>query len=284
MSQRLLVIEDDPEMRTALLETLEEIEVEVKGVGSTDEALKVAAEFRPNLLVTDVRLPGRDGIEALAELKATFPECVGLVITGYADESAQDRAVQHKAWDYLYKPFHMDEFLGCVQRMMDRHQESREVVETGDEIHEGLALKLGENEFERKRLEAFQAFYVGVRSQALTNEEARHLWDRLEEHEVDLQLATNEEALRTLLQAWEEVIQVAANFTWLGGASLLPPRTSTEAPPKALFDTLIANVKAGKVGGHQRLSLAPLVRRLPPDVREREPRFKSLYDSFWSAA
>ena len=271
-------------MREALLDTLEEIEVEVLGVGSTDEALKAAEEFHPNLLVTDVRLPGRDGVEALAELRATFPDCVGLIITGYADENAQDRAVQHKAWDYLYKPFCMDEFLGCVQRMMDRHQESKKIVETGDELHQGFALKLGENEFERKRLEAFQAFYVGVRSQALTDDEARHLWDRLEEHEVDLQLAQDEEALQNLLRAWDDVVQVAANFTWLGGASVLPPRTSPEAPPRALFDTLIANVKAGKVGGHQRLSLAPLIRRLPPDVREREPRFKSLYDSFWSAA
>lgn len=271
-------------MLEALLDTLEDLQLEVKGVGSTDEALTVADSFPPDLLVTDVRLPGRDGVEALAELRARFPHCEGLVITGYADTGAQERAVQHKAWDYLYKPFEMDEFLACVQRMMDKEKGSREVAKTGDAIHKGFALKLDENEFERKRLEAFQAFYVGVRSQALSADEARHLWNRLEEHEVDLQLAKDEDALRGLLKSWEEVVQVAANFTWLGGAAVLPPESNPDAPPKTMFETLMRNVKNGRVGGHQRLSLAPLIRRLPPDIREREPRFKSLYDSFWGAA
>ncbi len=107
---------------------------EVTGVASGLEAIEHARELPFDLVITDVRMDGMDGLEALAEVRAERPELESMVITGYADEADSIRAVRLGVGEYLKKPFNMDEFVTAVERLLGerrrraRTQESESAV------------------------------------------------------------------------------------------------------------------------------------------------------------
>lgn len=113
----VLVIDDNADLAENIAEILEDFGVEVHLAADAEAALACFDERRWSLVVTDVRMPGIDGIELLSLLKERSPGTPILVMTGYADRETVTRAHESGALAVVNKPIDLDAFLELVERV-----------------------------------------------------------------------------------------------------------------------------------------------------------------------
>jgi two-component system, OmpR family, KDP operon response regulator KdpE len=130
---RILVVDDEPQIRKALTVNLRARGYDVDVAASGEEALGLAAAARPDLVILDLGLPGIDGIEVVAGLRG-WTEVPILVLSVREDERDKVEALDAGADDYVTKPFGMGELLARVRAALRRgqHVEVDPVVETPD--------------------------------------------------------------------------------------------------------------------------------------------------------
>lgn len=122
----ILLLEDDEKLRTMLQMVLEDEGYAVQAVPNGDEAIRQAAGETYDLIVTDIRMEGTDGLDALAAVKEQRPEIGSVVITGYSTEADCIRAVRLGVNDYLRKPFRVEELLEAIEKALSRrHQQGQ---------------------------------------------------------------------------------------------------------------------------------------------------------------
>lgn len=117
---KILILEDDDTFRGLLSKALEDRGYDVRAVGRGIEAVKLAAETAFDLIVTDIRMEGMDGLEALAQVKQSQPEVKSLVVTGYSNEDDSIRAIRLGVSDYLKKPFRLNTFVEAVRNALGK--------------------------------------------------------------------------------------------------------------------------------------------------------------------
>lgn len=116
MSQelRVLIIEDDPDVRLGCEQAMMLADLPVEGVGSAEEGLaRVKAGF-PGIVVTDMRLPKADGMEVLRRCQAMDADLPVIIITGHGDVETAVRALKNGALDFLQKPFSREDLLAAL--------------------------------------------------------------------------------------------------------------------------------------------------------------------------
>ncbi|MEG0860224.1 MAG: sigma-54 dependent transcriptional regulator [Pseudomonas sp.] len=113
---KVLLVEDDRALRQALGDTLELGGFDYRAVGSAEEALGAAAEEAFSLVVSDVNMPGMDGHQLLALLRARQPQLPVLLMTAHAAVERAVEAMRQGAVDYLVKPFEPRALLELVAR------------------------------------------------------------------------------------------------------------------------------------------------------------------------
>ncbi|GIX06327.1 MAG: acetoacetate metabolism regulatory protein AtoC [Candidatus Poribacteria bacterium] len=106
---RILVVDDDPAQRRTLTGFLRRLGYRALEAADGEEALQVAQEASPHLVISDVRMPGIDGITLLKRLRTLRPETAVLLITAFASYAQSVEAVKAGAWDYIPKPIDLDE-------------------------------------------------------------------------------------------------------------------------------------------------------------------------------
>ena len=116
---RVLVVDDEPQILRALTTNLRARGYEVAEAATGEEALAVAAQERPELVVLDLGLPGIDGIEVVHGLRG-WTQVPILVLSAREDEAAKVAALDAGADDYVTKPFGMDELLARVRAALRR--------------------------------------------------------------------------------------------------------------------------------------------------------------------
>lgn len=116
---RVLVVDDEPAIRRTLRANLAARGYDVAVAGSGDEALQLAAERPPQLVILDLMLPGLSGLEVCHLLRAASTVPI-LVLSARGEESTKVRALDLGADDYLTKPFGMDELLARVRALLRR--------------------------------------------------------------------------------------------------------------------------------------------------------------------
>jgi DNA-binding NtrC family response regulator len=104
MTRRILVVEDDSDLRSVLATYLEEKGYEVGEASDGAEAMGVLSNFRPGVILTDVRMPVMDGLELLHAVKERSPQIEVLVATAHGDMDSAVSAMREGAFDYLVKP------------------------------------------------------------------------------------------------------------------------------------------------------------------------------------
>src|SRR5262245_30937145 len=113
---RVLVVDDEPSVVDVFQEFLAAQGYEVTVVTSGEEAIKVAPTLRPDIVLTDINLPGVSGLEVMRHAKANDPEVAVIVVTGYASAATAIDALRQGAYDYVTKPFDLDEVHQIVER------------------------------------------------------------------------------------------------------------------------------------------------------------------------
>lgn len=122
MSDRwdVLVIDDEPVVRDAARLVLEQQGLKVAVAADGDAGLAHEALAQCRLVLCDVMLPGRDGFDVVADIRARRPEVPIVVITGYATTAMAARALDCGATAFLAKPFDEEELLEHVRRVLER--------------------------------------------------------------------------------------------------------------------------------------------------------------------
>ncbi len=115
---RILIIDDEPLMRMSIGDALKEEGYAVKETASGKEGLASLKDFCYDLIITDLRLPDMDGVEVLKACKRYSPETMVVLITAYASVDTAVQAMKYGAYDYITKPFSMDELLIMVKRLV----------------------------------------------------------------------------------------------------------------------------------------------------------------------
>jgi two-component system nitrogen regulation response regulator GlnG len=118
--KHILVVDDEQAVCWALQRALTEEGHAVAVAASAEEALQQAARQRPDAVILDVRLPGMDGLTALGRLRHLCPDAPVIVVTAFGDLNTAVKAVEGGAFDYLAKPFDLNQALDAVSRALRR--------------------------------------------------------------------------------------------------------------------------------------------------------------------
>ncbi|OQW35824.1 MAG: sigma-54-dependent Fis family transcriptional regulator [Nitrospira sp. SG-bin1] len=107
-NDRILIVDDDPSMRTALMETVKRLGYSVQGAVDGMDAVERIARFRPWMVLTDLRMPRLNGLDLIKEIKARAPHVTIVLMTAYGAIETAVEAMKLGASEYLLKPFSMD--------------------------------------------------------------------------------------------------------------------------------------------------------------------------------
>jgi DNA-binding response OmpR family regulator len=125
MSETILVVEDEPSLQETLVYNLKKEGYMVEAVGDGREALELARQLKPNLIVLDLMLPGMDGFEVTRVLRKEMTTPI-LMLTARDDEIDRVVGLEVGADDYLTKPFSMRELMARVKAQLRRARLIRE--------------------------------------------------------------------------------------------------------------------------------------------------------------
>ena len=124
----VLIVEDDPHVLLGCQQALNLEDIACQGVGSAEEALALIGDDFAGIVVSDIRLPGMDGLELLNRLKARDPSLPVVLITGHGDITMAVGAMRSGAYDFMEKPFSPERLVDVVRRALEQRGLAREVT------------------------------------------------------------------------------------------------------------------------------------------------------------
>ncbi|MBQ9242389.1 MAG: response regulator transcription factor [Proteobacteria bacterium] len=161
MKEKILVVEDDMAIARGLVHNLEYEGYEVRLASHGNAVMAMFAEFGPDLIVLDMMLPGRSGLDILEEIRASGSEVHVIILSALSAEKDKVSGLYAGADDYVSKPFSLREFLARVESAMRRIRKAKaqalETVVSGDltispeekqAVRDGQALRLTPKAFE----------------------------------------------------------------------------------------------------------------------------------------
>ena len=122
MKTKVLIVDDDPSMRTALMESVRRLGYDVQGAIDGADALDRIVRFRPWLVLTDLKMPRMTGLDFIKEVKARAPQTLIVLMTAYGTVETAVEAMKHGASEYLLKPFSME----LLERVIANLKEGRD--------------------------------------------------------------------------------------------------------------------------------------------------------------
>jgi DNA-binding NtrC family response regulator len=133
---RILVVDDEPNARTALAEILREEGYAVETAADGFKGLARFEEFAPDLVLTDLKMPGMDGVELLRKLRQIDTELPVVIMTAFGAVETAVSAMREGAADYLTKPLNTDELTMVIERALERSKLRRETQELKSQLAE----------------------------------------------------------------------------------------------------------------------------------------------------
>ncbi|MFI5330062.1 MAG: response regulator [Desulfobaccales bacterium] len=113
----VLVVDDDDALRRLLQDYLLMIRFSCKSAANASEALAILCQENIDLVVSDIRMPGKDGVELMQEARREFPDIPFIIMTGYSSEYSYDAIIDAGASDFIVKPFYLDELKAKICRI-----------------------------------------------------------------------------------------------------------------------------------------------------------------------
>ncbi len=131
---KVLIIDDEPSLRQTVSMILDEEGYEVVVAADGKEGLEKALEIEPDVVLTDVRMPGMPGLEFLERYRAEGGEALVIVMTAYGSAELAIEAMKKGAYDYVPKPFSADQLVLTLRKAQEREALRREVTRLRDEV------------------------------------------------------------------------------------------------------------------------------------------------------
>jgi DNA-binding NtrC family response regulator len=120
--KHLLLVEDEAPLRQAIAEQLGDRGYQVQQAESGEAALAHLADFAFDIIVTDLRLPGIDGSAVIEAAVARYPHIIAIVVTGFGTVKDAVEAIKRGAWDFVNKPFQIDELLHVLDSAIEQRR------------------------------------------------------------------------------------------------------------------------------------------------------------------
>ncbi len=122
--QKVWIVDDDKSIRWVLEKALQKTDVDIQSFSNPDEVLKKIRHEVPDVIISDIRMPGMDGISLLEQIKQQSPDIPVIIMTAYSDLDRAVSAFQGGAFEYLSKPFDVDEVVSLVKRAITHKQKN----------------------------------------------------------------------------------------------------------------------------------------------------------------
>ncbi|HTY62344.1 MAG TPA: sigma-54 dependent transcriptional regulator [Acidobacteriota bacterium] len=126
----ILVVDDEPNIIEVLEIALQEAEFEVLKSGSGKEALALLQKNDVDLVISDIKMPDFSGVELLREAKRLSPDTAFIMITAFASTETAIEALQHGAFDYITKPFKMEDLHTIIRRALEKKRGQKQSNQT----------------------------------------------------------------------------------------------------------------------------------------------------------
>ncbi len=132
--EHVWVIDDDRAIRWVLERALRQADMDVASFDNAAAALNALEEGAPDVIISDIRMPGMDGIKMLERIKAEHPDLPVIIMTAHSDLDSAVSAYQGGAFEYMPKPFDVDEAVDLVRRAVDQSRRNRTVQVTEKDL------------------------------------------------------------------------------------------------------------------------------------------------------
>jgi DNA-binding NtrC family response regulator len=147
---KILVVDDDEMVRGVISSLLEGEGYLVRAAKDGLDAIRILKTEEINLVVTDLRMPGADGIEVLREAVKMDPDRAVIILTAYGTLDSALKAIGEGAYDYMTKPFKMEEMIIRVNHACERTFLAAKIKALGKSLREILAYLLVVNGFDSR--------------------------------------------------------------------------------------------------------------------------------------
>src|SRR5437763_11311414 len=136
LQRHILLVEDEAALRQAIAEQLTDHGYQVAQAESGEAALSRLADFAFDIIITDLRLPGISGSGVLESAVARCPDVVAIVVTGFGTVKDAVEAIKRGAWDFVNKPFHIDELLHALDSALEQRRLKSENAYLPEQLQE----------------------------------------------------------------------------------------------------------------------------------------------------
>jgi len=162
---KILVVDDEHLIRWSLEQNLKKQGYEVITAGSGEDALQMAREQQPDLVLLDIQLPGISGIEVLERIKDFDEDIIVIMLTAHGGLETAVNAMRLGAYDYVSKPFNLDELTIIVKKALENSDLKQEVVRLRTETKKSAPNIIGSSQQTKYLLEVLEKV---ARSEAST--------------------------------------------------------------------------------------------------------------------
>ena len=130
------IVDDDRSIRWVLEKALQKADIPCKTFSEAESVLQAIKKEQPALILSDIHMPGKSGLEMLAEIKKSYPKLPIIIMTAYSDLDSAVASFQGGAFEYLPKPFDIDKAIELVRRATEESEEEEQTPaeETASEI------------------------------------------------------------------------------------------------------------------------------------------------------
>ncbi len=141
----ILVVDDELSMREFLKILLEKEGYETITAQHGEKALKIIEEREIHLVISDIRMPGMGGLELLGQVKQTQPDLPFVMITAFASPEDAVQAMKHGAYDYITKPFKLDEIKSIIHSAIRNAGGTADAVDATQDFHSAFPNIIGQS-------------------------------------------------------------------------------------------------------------------------------------------
>ena len=131
---KVWVVDDDSSIRWVLERALKQAGIANESFSDADQLLQRIGSESPDVIISDIRMPGTDGLKLLAQISESHPHLPVIITTAHSDLDSAVSSLQSGAFEYLPKPFEVDEAVEVVGRALARAR-SRTIAERGRAAH-----------------------------------------------------------------------------------------------------------------------------------------------------
>ena len=125
----VLIVDDEEEFREMAVTRLNKRDLECESASDGDTALEMIAKKNYDVVLLDVKMPGRDGIETLREIKKIAPLTEVVMLTGHASVESGINGIKYGAFDYLMKPIDLEPLFDKLNAAFEQKQAQQAKVE-----------------------------------------------------------------------------------------------------------------------------------------------------------